>query len=158
MQPFGPLVLRLTVGAVFAAHGAQKLFGVWGGGGPDGTAAVFAAQGLTPAYLLALLVGFVELAGGLLLIAGAYTLVAAGLLLVTMALAIWRVQWPVGFFLDWTRAPGGGHGHEFNLVLIGGLASLILAGPGTLSVDGRRARSAESEAAGRARLRRGRVT
>ena len=61
------LVLRLAVGAVFVAHGAQKLFGLWGGGGLTGTAAFFAQLGLTPAYPLAILVGLVELGGGLLL-------------------------------------------------------------------------------------------
>ena len=67
---FGPAVLRLAVGAVFVAHGAQKLFGLWGGGGLTGTAAFFAQLGLTPAYPLAIFVGLIELAGGLLLVAG----------------------------------------------------------------------------------------
>ena len=73
MAPFGPAVLRLAVGVVFAAHGAQKLFGPVGGGGLTGTAAFFAQLGLTPAYPLAMFVGLVELGGGLLLIAGAFT-------------------------------------------------------------------------------------
>jgi len=65
---FGPAVLRLAVGAIFIAHGAQKLFGLWGGGGPNGTAAFFAQLGLTPAFPLAIFVGLVELFGGLLLL------------------------------------------------------------------------------------------
>ncbi len=52
MSAFGPAALRLAVGVVFAAHGAQKLFGLWGGGGLSGTAAFFAQLGLTPAYRL----------------------------------------------------------------------------------------------------------
>jgi putative oxidoreductase len=155
MRPFGPLVLRLAIGSVFVAHGAQKLFGVWGGGGPSGTAAFFQAHGLSPAYVLALLVGLVELAGGFLLLAGAYTLMAAAVLMAVMVVAVWRVHLPYGFFLNWTGAPGVGHGVEFNLVLIAGLACLMLAGPGAFSVDGRRSHSAELEAAGRARLRGG---
>ena len=157
MRPYGPFVLRLTLGAVFAAHGAQNLFGIWGGGGPSGTAAFLAAQGLTPAYPLALLVGLVEAVGGLLLIAGAYTLISASALLVDMAVAVWKVHLPYGFFLNWTGTPGVGHGVEFNLVLIGGLVCLMLSGPGALSIDHRKARSAEAEAAGRARLRGGQV-
>lgn len=155
MQPWGPTVLRLAVGAVFVAHGAQKLFGLGGGGGPSGTAAFFAQLGLRPAYPLALLVGLVEVGGGLLLLGGAFTKVSAGLLTATMVVAVWKVHIPNGFFLNWTNAPGQGHGYEFSLVLLGALAALLLSGPGALSVDEWRLRSAESLAAGRARLRQG---
>ncbi len=157
MQPYGPAVLRVAIGAVFVAHGAQKLFGVWGGGGLAGTAAFFGQLGLTPAYPLAILVGLVEFAGGLMLIAGALTLFAALALAINMAVAIWKVHFANGFFLNWNMVPGQGHGYEFNVALIGALVALMLTGPGALSVDGRRARSAEAEAYGRARLRAGKV-
>lgn len=157
MQPYGPAVLRLAVGVVFVAHGAQKLFGIWGGGGPAGTADFFTQLGLRPAFPLALLVGVVEFVGGLMLIAGALTLVAAGALTATMLVAIWKVHFASGFFLNWTLTPGQGHGYEFNIVLVGALVSLMLTGAGALSIDGRRARSAEAEAYGRARLRAGNV-
>jgi len=155
MQAWGPVVLRLAVGVVFIAHGAQKLFGFGGGGGPSDTAAFFAQLGLTPAYPLALVVGLVEFLCGLLLVGGAFTGVSAALLTATMVVAVWKVHAPNGFFLNWTNAPGQGHGYEFHLVLLGALAALILSGPGALSVDARRLRSAESLAAGRARLRQG---
>lgn len=157
MQPYGPAVLRLAVGAVFVAHGAQKLFGVWGGGGVAGTAAFFAQLGLAPAYPLAVLVGVVEFAGGLLLIAGAFTLFVSLALAIEMAVAIWKVHLANGFFLNWGLAPGQGHGCEFNIALTGALISLMLTGAGALSIDGQRARSAEAEAYGRARLRAGKV-
>ena len=157
MQPYGPAVLRVVTGAVFVAHGAQKLFGVWGGGGLAGTAAFFGQLGLTPAYPLAILVGLVEFVGGLMLIAGALTLFAALALALNMVVAIWKVHLVNGFFLNWNMVAGQGHGFEFNLTLIGALVSLMLTGPGALSVDGRRARSAEAEAYGRARLRSGNV-
>jgi putative oxidoreductase len=157
MQAYGPTVLRVTLGVVFVAHGAQKLFGVWGGGGPAGTAAFFQQLGLSPAYLLALFVGLVEFIGGLCLVGGAYTLVSAAVLLADMLVAVWKVHLANGFFLNWTMTPGVGHGYEFNLVIVGGLICLILTGPGALSVDARRAQYAESEAAGRARLRAGNV-
>lgn len=153
MHAMGPTVLRAAVGAVFVAHGAQKLFGVWGGGGPSGTAAFFAQLGLSPAYPLALFVGLVELLGGLLLIAGAFTLVSAALLAANMLVAVWKVHVANGFFLNWTNAPGQGHGYEFNLVLLAALVALMLSGAGALSVDRRRLRSAELLAAGRARLK-----
>ncbi len=157
MALFGPTVLRLAAGAVFAAHGAQKLFGLWGGGGLSGTAAFFAQLGLTPAYPLALLVGIVELGGGLLLLAGAFTLVASAALTVTMLVAVWTVHLANGFFLNWTMTPGQGHGYEFNLALVATLVSLMLTGPGALSVDRRRAMAAEIQAFGRARIRAGQV-
>jgi len=157
MQPYGPAVLRLAIGAVFVAHGAQKLFGVWGGGGLSGTAAFFGQLGLTPAYPLAILVGLVEFAGGLMLIAGALTLFVALALALNMVVALWKVHLANGFFLNWNIVAGQGHGYEFTLALIGALVSLMLTGPGALSVDGRRERSAEAEAYGRARLRAGKV-
>jgi len=157
MQPYEPAVLRLVVGAVFVAHGAQKLFGLSGGGGLAGTAAFFAQLGLTPAYPLAIAVGIVEFAGGLLLIAGALTFFTALALVIEMAVATWKVHLANGFFINWALTPGHGHGYEFNLTLIGALISLMLMGPGAFSIDGRRARSAESEAYGRARLRAGKV-
>jgi putative oxidoreductase len=157
MQGFGPAVLRLAVGVIFAAHGAQKLFGIWGGGGPSATAAFFNQLGLTPAYPLAIFVGLVELAGGLLLIAGAFTLATSAVLVLNMLVAVWKVHLPSGFFLNWTNAPGLGHGYEFNLILIAALVALMLMGAGALSVDEWRLRSSESLAAGRARLRSGGV-
>jgi putative oxidoreductase len=157
MQPYGPAVLRLIVGAVFVAHGAQKLFGLWGGAGLAGTAASFAQLGLTPAYPLAVAAGAVEFGGGLLLITGALTLVAALALTISAAVAAVKVHLANGFFLNWALVPGHGHGYEFNLTLIGALISLMLTGPGAFSIDGRRARSAEAEAYGRARLRAGKV-
>ena len=157
MQPYGPAVLRLAVGSIFVAHGAQKLFGVWGGGGLAGTAAFFAQLGLTPAFPLAIFVGLVELAGGVMLMLGAYTFAAALALAIDMIVAVWKVHLVNGFFLNWNMVPGHGHGYEFNLALTGALVALMLTGPGALSLDARRARSAEARAYGRARLRAGNV-
>lgn len=157
MQPYGPAVLRLSLGSVFLAHGAQKLFGVWGGGGLGGTAAFFSQLGLTPALPLALVVGGLELIGGVLLLLGLYTLPVAALLTADMAVAVWKVHLANGFFLNWNIVPGRGHGFEFNLALAGGLVALALMGPGAWSIDGWRARSAQARAYGRARLRAGRV-
>ncbi len=153
MESYGPAVLRLAVGAIFIAHGAQKLFGVWGGGGLEGTAAYFAQLGLSPAFPLAAVVGITEFAGGLMLIAGALTRYVSFALILVMAGAIWTVHLPHGFFLNWTHAPDRGHGYEFNLALIGALLCLMLTGSGVLSMDHARARSADAAAAGRARLR-----
>ena len=157
MHAYGLAVLRLIVGVVFIAHGAQKLFGIWGGDGLTATAGQFEQLGLRPSYALAVLVGVVEFGGGLMLIAGALTPLVSLALVVTMAVAIWKVHGANGFFINWANTPGQGHGFEYNLLLIGALGALALAGPGAFSLDGRRARSAEAEAAGRARLRAGKV-
>jgi len=157
MQPYGPAVLRLVVGSIFLAHGAQKLFGVWGGGGIAGTTTFFSQLGLSPALLLAVVVGALELVGGLLLMAGAFTRVTALALAADMAVAVWKVHLVNGFFLNWNIVPGRGHGVEFSLALLGALIALALGGPGALSVDGYRERSAETRAYGRSRLRAGRV-
>ena len=85
--------------------------------------------------------------------AGAFTFVTAIILTLNMLVAVWKVHLANGFFLNWTIAPGQGHGYEFNLVLIAALVSLMLTGAGALSVDRWRAQSAETQAAGRARLR-----
>ena len=153
MDRYGPAVLRLMVGVTFVAHGAQKLFGVWGGGGLAGTAAYFESLGLSPGYPLAVAVAVAETLGGALLVAGGLTSYAAAALIVTSLGAIWNVHLTNGFFMNWGLTPGRGHGIEYNLVLIAALASLVITGPGAFSVERRRARSAESYRAGRARLR-----
>lgn len=154
---YGPAVLRLAVAAIFIAHGAQKLFGVWGGGGLDGTAAFFTQLGLQPAYPLAVAIAVIEFVGGLLLVLGVYTTITAFLLAADMAVAIWKVHLAGGFFLNWNLVPAQPHGYEFNLLLLAALVCLMLAGPGAFSIDARRASHAAAEAAGRARLRAGKV-
>jgi putative oxidoreductase len=152
MDHFGPTVLRLMVGATFVAHGAQKLFGIWGGDGLAGTAAGFDRLGLSPGYPLAVAVGLTETLGGLLLMAGALTLFAAGALIITMIGAMWNVHLANGFFINWAMAPGKGHGVEYNLVLIAALVCLMFTGPGRFSLEHRRERWTEYDRAGRARL------
>ncbi len=135
MAPYGPTLLRLAVGLVFVAHGAQKLFGFGGGGGLTATAALFAQVGLSPAFVLAMLIGLVETFGGLLLLAGLFTRLTAGLFTIEMLVAVWKVHFANGFFLNWSNTTGVGHGYEFNLVVIAALVSLIVTGPGALSID-----------------------
>jgi putative oxidoreductase len=153
MESYGPAVLRLMVGAMFVAHGMQKLFGALGGGGLNGTAASFEAIGLSPGFPLAVVVGVTEFGGGLLLMAGALTRYVSVALIITMLGAMWNVHLAHGFFINWALTPGRGHGVEYNLVIIAALLCLTLSGPGAFSVDHTRVRSAEADARGRARLR-----
>ncbi len=154
----GLMALRLVLAVVFIAHGAHKLFGLWagpgiGGGGLDMTAQFFAGVGLEPGFPLAVLVGVTELAGGLLLVVGWLTRFVAPLLTIVMAVAIWKVALPWGFFLNWMGAADRGQGMELNVVLIGALVCLVLTGAGEWSIDGHRKATRASREAGRARLR-----
>jgi putative oxidoreductase len=149
MRPYGPAALRLCVGAVFLAHGLQKLFGMWGGQGIEGTASMLASWGLNPAQPLAILAGVAELGGGALLIIGGLTRWVALALMVEVGVAVWKVNYLNGFYLT----SSGGPGVEYRLVLLGALLCLMLTGPGALSVDEWRNSSAEAMRAGRARAR-----
>lgn len=153
MRPFGLTALRWAIGAVFIAHGGQKLLGLWGGPGLGGTTGYFASLGLQPAYPLAILASGTEFIGGILLILGWGTRWVSLALAIVMGVAIWKVHYANGFFMNWTGAAGRGHGIEFNLVLIAALICLMFNGPGGLSFDEWRNQSAEAEARGRARAR-----
>ena len=124
----GILLLRITVGLALAAHGSQKVFGWFGGYGPDGTGQFMEALGFRPGRRHALAAGFVELVGGLLFALGFLTPLASALIASVMVVAAVTVRWKNGFFI-----PSGGY--EFNLVL--GVAALSVAytGPGALSID-----------------------
>jgi putative oxidoreductase len=151
MQSYGPTVLRACVGAVFIAHGAQKLLGMWGGPGLNGTTAMLTSLGLPYPGPLAIVLALTEFGGGILLVLGGLTRWVALALAVVMGVAIWKVHYTNGFFL--TAQPGRGGGLEFAMVLLGALVCLMLTGAGALSIEHRRSQSAEAAARGRARAR-----
>jgi putative oxidoreductase len=151
------LLLRLALMLVFVAHGAHTLFGVFGGpgvgpGGLDNMAAELAGHGLGPSFLLAVMAGLIQFGGGLLLGVGYFARLAAWLLAGYVLAGAWSMHVEWGFFLNWTGEGSRGHGLEYSLVLLGGLACVGLCGPGGWSVDGWRMASAESQAAARARV------
>src|SRR3954451_1531104 len=120
---YGILFLRIVVGLTLAAHGAQKLFGRFGGHGPRGTAGFFSEQlGFRSPLLMALLAGGAEL-GGLLFAAGFLTPLAALSIVATMLMAVATVHWKNGFWV----ASGG---FEFTLVLLSVAAAVAATGPG----------------------------
>jgi putative oxidoreductase len=153
MRSFGAATLRVCVGAVFLLHGAQKLFGVLAGAGIAGTAKQLTSLGLPFATPLAVGLGIVELAGGVLLILGSATMWISLLLLLDMALRVWKVLYPHGFSVNGGLTPGVGQMGEFHLVMIGALLCLLIGGPGAWSLDERRSQNAEAQARGRARIR-----
>ena len=161
MNGLGLAVLRLALAAVFILHGLHVLFGFWGGAGPgagglDVMGARFQAAGLAPGHVVAVGAGLVQLGGGALLVIGWLTRWVTLALGLYTAVVLWFMHRDWGFFLNWTGAPGVGHGIEYGVVIVAALACLALSGPGTGSIDGRRAHYAASRAAGRARaMRRG---
>jgi putative oxidoreductase len=124
------LLMRGVLGYVFVGHGAQKLFGWFGGGGIDGTTGFFDFLGIPAPRFFAVVVGLTEFFGGLLLIVGLLTVVTSLALLVDMVLAIVTFNHAHGFFVE---SPNGGW--ELNFVLIGLLGALTLVGAGAWSVD-----------------------
>jgi putative oxidoreductase len=121
-------MLRLVVGLTLAAHGAQKLFGWFGGYGLAGTGGFMEQLGFRPGRRAAFMAGLSETAGGLLLALGAATPVAATLILGVMLVAIATVHWSKGFF-------NGNGGFEFPLTLAVVAIASVLTGPGRFSVD-----------------------
>ena len=124
----GLLLLRLAVGLTIAAHGVQKLFGWFGGGGLDATGQALEMFGFQPGRRHALMAGLVEAGGGLSLALGFLTPVGAAIVFSVMLVAAVSVHFKHGFF----NTSGG---YEYTLVL--GVAGLTLAftGPGALSLD-----------------------
>lgn len=122
------LALRVPVGVILAAHGAQKLFGWFGGHGLQGTADWLASIGLAPGMLMALLAGGAEFFGGIALIIGLLTRPAALVSAVTMVVAIFSVHFTNGLFLD-------NGGYEFALSLLAITVALLIQGSGRLAVD-----------------------
>ena len=124
----GLLLLRLVVGLTLAAHGSQKLFGWFGGGGVDGTAPWMEHLGFVPGRRSGVMAGLAEFGGGVLLALGAATPVAAAVLLGVMVVAIFSVHLKQGFFVS-------NGGYEFPMVLALAALSVAFTGPGRLSVD-----------------------
>jgi putative oxidoreductase len=124
----GLLVVRIIVGLYFVGHGAQKLFGVAGGYGLNGTGQFFETMGLRPGKLNAFAAGAAELTAGVLLALGLLTPLAAALVVGVMIVAIATVHLSKG---PWT-ADGG---YELNLVYIAIAFALAGVGAGDWSLD-----------------------
>jgi putative oxidoreductase len=125
---WSPLALRIPVGLIFAAHGAQKLFGWFGGYGLEGTGQWMGSIGLAPGYLMALLAGSAEFFGGLALVLGLLVRPASAALAFAMAVAILSVHIDKGLFVS-------NNGYEYGLALLAVSFSLVLTGAGRASLD-----------------------
>jgi putative oxidoreductase len=125
---FGLTAIRIVVGIIFAAHGAQKLFGMFGGYGIAGTAQYMESLGLAPGQLMAILAGGTEFFGGLALIIGLLVRPAALGLTFLSLVAIFSVHIHNGLFM-------ANNGYEFALALLGGSVAVLIEGAGKLSLD-----------------------
>jgi putative oxidoreductase len=128
MTALGLLILRLGIGLIIAAHGAQKLFGVWGGPGMAKWTQSVQRLRIRPAQPWAWIAALSEFGGGLLLALGLLSPLGGLAIIGAMLVAIATVHLAKGFW-------AGKGGYEFNLSLIVGAAALALTGPGPYSVD-----------------------
>jgi putative oxidoreductase len=128
MASLGLLLIRIVIGLTFAAHGSQKLFGWFGGGGIAGTAGFFDTIGIKPSKLFAVLAGLGEFGSGLLFALGLLTPLAAVGIVGIMIVAIATVTGKNGY---WATAGGT----EYSYALIAVAIGVALVGPGTYALD-----------------------
>ncbi len=128
MAAIGLLVLRLVVGLIVAAHGAQKLFGWWGGPGMAGWTGAMTRMRMRPPAAWAWMSALAELGGGILFAVGFLSPLGSMAIAGSMLVAIALVHLPKGFWV----AKGG---FEFNLSLLAAVVAIALTGPGALSLD-----------------------
>lgn len=117
------LILRLSLGIMFTAHGLQKALGIFGGPGIEGFSAMLSKLGFAPALFWAYLAAYTELIGGLFLILGIFVRSSALSLLILISVAALRVHIPKGFFLS-------AGGFEYTLIIFSVCLALIIIGGG----------------------------
>ncbi|HKV72977.1 MAG TPA: DoxX family protein [Gemmatimonadales bacterium] len=127
------LLIRVALGVVIFAHGAQKVFGWWGGYGLAGTMGFFQSIGI-PALFGALAIA-ADFLGALGVISGALSRIAAFGILCNMLVATALVHWPNGFFMNWSGQQKG-EGFEFHILAAAMALYVIIKGGGAASVDG----------------------
>ncbi|MFL6560457.1 MAG: DoxX family protein [Bacillus sp. (in: firmicutes)] len=128
MINIGLLIIRLVIGVLFMGHGAQKLFGWFGGYGLKGTGGWFESIGVKPGITMAVFAGLAELIGGILFALGLLTPLAGILIAGTMLMAIIKVHVPNGL---WATS----NGYEYNLTLLAVAIGIALIGPGQYALD-----------------------
>jgi putative oxidoreductase len=124
---YGILFLRVVVGATMFGHGAQKLFGWFGGGGPQGTAGSFGSLGFRRPLAMAVMAGLSE-ASGILLALGFLTPLACVAIATVMVVAVGSIHWRNGFFVT-------SGGYEYNLLIWATAVTISMTGPGRFSID-----------------------
>ena len=124
---FSMFILRMILGVIFMAHGAQKLFGMFGGIGIDGTTKMVEGLGFPYPDVLAIVWACVEFVGGIFLILGITSRWTASAIVVLMLISTFKINMAYGFFIQ-------NGGIEYNLLVIGSCIPLVLIGGGSWSV------------------------
>lgn len=124
------LLIRAALGVIFIAHGAQKLFGAFGGGGIEGSTQMIKGLGWSLPVMWAWVLAVWEFAGGILLVLGILPRVSAAGIAVIMLVAIFQVHGPAGFF-------AGKGGFEYQLLLLVNALAILIAGGGGIAVFNR---------------------
>lgn len=128
------LAIRIPLGIIFFAHGAQKVLGIFGGKGLNVTMQIFNEALGIPAFLI-VIAAFTEFLGGIAVIFGFLTGLSSIGISIVMLVAIFKVHLHAGFFMNWFNVPGKEHGIEYNLALLGMALFLLFYGPGKYSLD-----------------------
>lgn len=129
-----PLMLRIPLGLIFMAHGSQKLLGLFGGQGLTGTFRTFEEKlGIPPIFTLLAIIA--EFGGGFGILTGFLTRLSAAGISAVMLVAIYKIHWMHGFFLNGACIAGRGHGIEYNIALLGMALYLLIAGGGRWCLD-----------------------
>ncbi|HEX9079936.1 MAG TPA: DoxX family protein [Desulfuromonadaceae bacterium] len=133
-EQIAPLMVRIPLGLIFMAHGSQKLLGLFGGSGLSATFRTFEEKlGIPPIFTLLAIIA--EFGGGFGVLTGFLTRLSAAGISAVMMVAIYKIHWAHGFFLNATCAPGRGHGIEYPMALLGMALYLLIAGGGSWCLD-----------------------
>ena len=127
-KDYGLLPLRIALGVVFLMHGAQKVFGLFGGPGLDGTIGFVSSLGFPVPALFGILLAFVELLGGLSILLGFFARYFSLLIAIDMILAFLLVHSKNGFFV-------GNNGYELVFTLFLGALTIVMLGTRKWSLD-----------------------
>ena len=134
IDTIAPLLIRIPLGLIFIAHGSQKLLGLFGGSGLTATFRNFEDKlGIPPIFTLLAIIA--EFGGGIGVMSGFLTRLSASGIAAVMAVAIYKVHWTHGFFLNAYCLPGRGHGIEFTLALFAMALYLAVVGGGKWCID-----------------------
>jgi len=129
-----PMMIRIPLGLIFMAHGSQKLLGLFGGQGLTGTFKTFEEKmGIPPIFTLLAIIA--EFGGGFGILSGFLTRLSAAGISAVMLVAIYKVHWINGFFLNVSGAAGRGNGIEYDIALLGMALYLMIAGGGRWCLD-----------------------